>query len=274
MIYKIYTPSLHVQQYVSHYHLLHFDLKGSAVDPVKLYYPRPEQCLTFDIIGRVIGENTNTGVTQKRSFSYLSRQQTSAFNLRFESEYMMLKIVFKPGSLYRLLGIPMNELVENYLDAEQVIPADVSAVNEMLLEAADYGGIIQVIERYLTGKIKQVNERLRPRDRIYDLLESARPGHSLEWLADQACLSARQLQRKYIQYVGVSPVVFQRIQRFNYAMNLKEADMANSWLTIALQCGYSDLQHLIKDFKQFSSVTPSALIQEESVSIHKKLHLA
>jgi AraC-like DNA-binding protein len=34
------------------------------------------------------------------------------------------------------------------------------------------------------------------------------------------------------------------------------------WLTVAIQFGYSDYNHMAKDFKQFANVTPNIMIHE------------
>lgn len=34
------------------------------------------------------------------------------------------------------------------------------------------------------------------------------------------------------------------------------------WLTVAVQFGYTDYNHLAKDFKQFANVTPNIILKE------------
>ncbi len=273
MIYKIYTPSIIVQEYIEKYHLLHFNLKGLPYSPTRSYYPRAEQCLTFDPRGRITGINKQTGEKQIRSFSYLSQQQTSTYDLRFEEDYLMLKVVFKPGALFRLLGIPLQEFNEKYIDAESVIPLEVQLVNEQLANTLDYGQMIQIVEKYLIGKIQKVKVARQPIDKVFDLINSDTNLFSLDWIASQACLSTRQLERKYLERIGVSPIVYHRISRFNKALKMKEDNPFLSWFSIAITHGYTDLQHLIKDFKQFSGSTPTNLINEEAGSIHRQLKL-
>jgi AraC-like DNA-binding protein len=272
MIYQTYRPCVQLQEFVRMYHLLHFDLKGFTAAPTKAYFPHAEQCLTFDPRGRVTGINRHTGALQHRSFSYLSQQQTSTYDLSFEQEYMMLKVVFKPGGLFRLLGIPLYEFGDSYVDAESVIPVEVRAVNEQLACAQTYPQMITVVESYLTQKVKKHSIARQPIDRAFELMAN----HSifpLAWIADQACLSIRQLERKYRERIGVSPVVYNRILRFNKAFRIKEASPELSWLAVAITCGYTNLQHLIKDFKQFSGSTPTQLLYEERTSIQHQLKL-
>jgi AraC-like DNA-binding protein len=273
MIYKSFTPSLMVQEYVKNYHLLHFDLKGLTINPTKSYFPRAEQCLTFDLRGQLTSVNKHTGEKQYRPSSYFSQQQISTYELSFDEEYIMLKVVFQPGALYRLLGIPLYELGERYVDATLLIPSEIKLVNEQLANAGTYDQMICIIEQYLVHKIKKVSLPQHRIDVINELFHQPSSRFSLDTLTRQAYLSSRQLERKYLERIGVSPIVYHRIIRFNHAIQLKEKHPALSWLAVAINCGYTDLQHLIKDFRQFSGITPSALIQEEANSIHRKLKL-
>jgi len=46
---------------------------------------------------------------------------------------------------------------------------------------------------------------------------------SLDWPANQACLSQRQFYRQFMQREGISPKLYARIARFENAMKLKNA---------------------------------------------------
>lgn len=46
------------------------------------------------------------------------------------------------------------------------------------------------------------------------------------------------------------------------------------WLRIALETGYHDYQHLVKDFKQFSGVTPHSLLVAQAQSPERILGIA
>ncbi|MGN7206048.1 hypothetical protein ACTHQF_17375 [Pedobacter sp. SAFR-022] len=68
MIYRLFTAATHLSGYVRRYHLLHFNFQGTDVSPRKVYYPQPEQCLTFDPLGRVTGINKHESDTQTRGY--------------------------------------------------------------------------------------------------------------------------------------------------------------------------------------------------------------
>ena len=73
--------------------------------------------------------------------------------------------------------------------------------------------------------------------------------------------------------MGVSPKFLARISRFDKAFELKQQSTSLDWLSIALQTGYNDYQHLVKDFKQFAGVTPNLILQAELDSPERRLGL-
>jgi transcriptional regulator GlxA family with amidase domain len=78
----------------------------------------------------------------------------------------------------------------------------------------------------------------------------------IEELAKQVHISKRQIQRDFKNYVGLSPKKYARILRFNYIFKLmQEKDM--KWVDIAIQSGYFDQAHFIKNFKEFTGEEPS-----------------
>jgi AraC-like DNA-binding protein len=73
--------------------------------------------------------------------------------------------------------------------------------------------------------------------------------------------------------MGVCPKLYSRIARYYQAFRYREAHPAADWLTVALRYGYSDVQHLNKDFRAFAGVTPNRLLEENSQSPENILHL-
>ena len=92
-------------------------------------------------------------------------------------------------------------------------------------------------------------------------------------MAGLACLSISQFERRFIQLTGITPKFFTRINRFYNAYQLKDQNPKMDWLRIAVETGYHDYQHLVKDFKQFSNVTPHSLLAAQAQSPERILGL-
>ncbi|MBK6977814.1 MAG: AraC family transcriptional regulator [Cytophagaceae bacterium] len=50
------------------------------------------------------------------------------------------------------------------------------------------------------------------------------------------------------------------------AFRLKNAFPDKDWLSIALECGYYDYQHLVKDYKEFTGMSPAAFYFQDTQS--------
>src|SRR5262249_26116230 len=68
-------------------------------------------------------------------------------------------------------------------------------------------------------------------------------------------------QRRFIELftaeVGLTPKRFARIQRFQRALALACRSRPPDWARLALDCGYFDQSHLIRDFLAFSGLSPA-----------------
>ncbi len=56
----------------------------------------------------------------------------------------MLKVSFQPGSLFRLLGVPMNLLTDGHADQEAIMGKAVREIHDRLPEATDYAAMIRL----------------------------------------------------------------------------------------------------------------------------------
>jgi len=66
---------------------------------------------------------------------------------------------------------------------------------------------------------------------------------------------------KFEERTGVSPKMFDRITRFDRVYKLRNNRPDLDWLSIALNCGYYDYQHLAKDYRDFTGTTPVSFYQ-------------
>lgn len=273
MIYRYINPSPLLQDFVKKYLLIHFVLDAAKPYPFKPFPARLEQGITFNFEGFNNWINVQTQVRQIAPLCAIFGQHTTRFNLHPSGSYKLLRIFFQPGALYRLLGVPLIEFTDTWIDAASVIDSEVVEVNEQLANAQDYTKMIQVVESYLLKKVQSVQIEAHPLDRIARLLETSVTNFSLSWLSEQACLSPRQFDRRFIERMGVSPKLYSRIARYYKAFQFREAHPEVDWLTVALHFGYSDVQHLNKDFKAFAGVTPNMLLKENKQCPEKILHL-
>ena len=273
MIYRYIAPSPTLQEFVRDYLITHFTFDKDQDIPFKPYSPKPEQTITFLPKGKLIINNPLTGEIRIAPVVSICGQQLSRYNFYLTSEFLMLRVHFHPGALYRLLRVPLLEFTDCWFDASSVISREIQDVNERLANCLNYAEMITVVESYLINKIKKVKAERHPLDQVASYLYTDTSQFSLDWLAKQSFLCPRQFHRKFVERMGVGPKLYSRVVRFYKAYQYKEMHPQEDWLTIALQFGYADYQHMVKDFKEFAHVTPNLWINQDNQSPERVLQL-
>ncbi len=273
MIYKYIAPDPALQEFVKDFLIAHFRFDKDQEIPLKPYSPKPEQTITFLPRGNLTINNPLTGETQLAPVTSICGQQVSRYNFHLTSEYLMLRVHFQPGALFRLLGIPLSEFTDCWFDAQSVLGREIADVNERLANCLNYTQMIGHVEEYLLSKLKNSQADTHPLDQVASCLFKNPSKFSLDWLARQSFLCQRQFNRKFIERMGVGPKLYSRIVRFYKAYQYKETYPREDWLTIALLFGYADYQHMVKDFKEFAHVTPNLWINQDNQSPERVLYL-
>ena len=242
---------------------------------MKPYAARPEHCLAFYPRGFTRVEDPVSGQSFVQSKVYLSGQYTHRINKYASTpEFLMILVVFHPGAVYRLTGIPASELHNRGYDLECIFPEATRCIAEQLANAHDYREMLDRIDLFLlqlADRCKAVDEW--PVHRLMRAMVGAHTIQGVEQLAAEACLSVRQLERVFLQQCGISPGKMLQIVRFDRAYRLRLEHPEFSWLRIAMECGYHDYQHLAKAFREFAHASPNEILPAETMAPEHQLGL-
>jgi len=177
----------------------------------------------------------------------------------------LLGIRFQPSGARRILGVPIHEL------SGRIVPMDalhreLGAAVRSACAASNGPARLRILEAALCRRATAG----KPADpavwgALKHMLETDGCAPVQELLA-AAGISRRQLERKFKDWVGLTPRTLGRILRFQKVFKALESGAAN-WAEVAADCGYFDQSHLIRDFRQFAGECPSALaIPQDSLT--------
>lgn len=258
MVLLEFAPSASLSDFVRVYRVVHFVFDDAANIPFKPYPPRPEHCLSFYPRDTETVEYVNGGDKITKLKTVLMGQHDVVTNRFVGKDFLVFQVVFKPGALYRITGIPSNQLNNSYFDAEVVFPRNIKEVNDKINDAVDYIQMVSIVEAFLLKQINRGVKESHRLDLVSNLILQTNQNLNIEWLAKESCLSLRQYERKFIERMGISPRYFNRIVKFENAFRMKNKQPNLDWQSIAFNCGYYDYQHLVKDYKAFTNQTPTA----------------
>jgi AraC-like DNA-binding protein len=272
MICKSISPSPALKEFVRNYTLLHLRFNNAQQIPFKHRPPKPEQGIVFYIKGYVNLANLVTGDQQTPATVALFSHQTDKKLFQVSAEFFMFTIFLRPGILHRLTGVPAVDLKQDYHDAELFFGTEVRAITEQLSSATGYSSMVDIIERFLLPKFRQMKTQAAV-DEVADYLLADPTRFSLDYAASQACLSTKQFYRRFVERIGISPKLFSRMSRFNYAYHYKIAQPNASWSSVAQEFYYTDYHHMEKECKEFTGLTPNEWLQQNQASPERILRL-
>jgi AraC-like DNA-binding protein len=261
---KYYSPHPALQDIVFAIIAIDEHLPGGISHVITPYPPTPLQSIMFYFDHPILMQKEGSNLFERQSPVVVVGPQYSRVNLKVIEKLTSVRVDFKPGGLFRLLGVPMNQLFDQGIPAEQLFGNEMVHLNERLLNAGSMDVAVKAIELFLLKRCTWLKPSL-PFDVAMNELMFANGNLSIENTASIACMSVRQLERKCIERVGMTPKTFARIIRFSKAYRLRESRPELAWSAIAGEAGYFDQMHMIKDFKKFTGSTPTIL--EDALSM-------
>lgn len=249
-------------EFVHRYEVVRFVFGRDISPPVKYHTPRPEQSLTFypKESQRFSYTDSNEIITYPRAI--VNGAHTMPTYRYGGHDFLAIRVVFQPGALYRLTGVPAGELTNTFVDAEAIWPKAIRLVSERLNSTDELTHMLTIIEAFLTGLIQSFRKNHHAVDATSRLMLQQPQRVSLDHLADQSCLSVRQFIRKFEERIGLSPKQFDRIARFDKAYRMRNKYPSLDWLSVALACGYYDHQHFAKDCKELTYLSPASFFAQ------------
>lgn len=262
LLYHI-PPSVQLQQYVRFYRLIHFDFRESHSPqaPVKAYRPRIEQCLQFTPFSLETTEYQNHNSMQQKVA--LFGQHTELTARKLHGHFLNFQVIFKPGIISALIKNSTEELTNKYLNAGDVLGDGVLIVNERLSECKSYAQMKNCVEDYLKTLLFKIQLKPSPVFDIAHYLLNPYDTKPLEWYASQCNLSYRQFDRVFKLQTGIVPKDYRNLVRLDLAYLLKNRNPKKDGLSIAIESGFYDYQHLSKNYKKYTGFSPTEFFAME-----------
>lgn len=172
----------------------------------------------------------------------LAGQLTRPLILSSTGPVSVLGVRFQPDGARAFLGRPLATATDHRADL--TADADALAFRTALLNT-DPSGRIAAAEAYIAARGCLIDPHIRA---AVDALAAGRD-------LPPTTLSERTLQRRFLDYVGVSPRMLAAIFRFRRVFDAIEHPEAPGWVEAALAAGYFDQPQMARDFRRFVGCT-------------------
>jgi AraC-like DNA-binding protein len=167
----------------------------------------------------------------------------------------LVGVRFRPGGLTALFRLDASLLTDGRCDLALLWP-DARLVWNRLGETPP-AARIAVLAAALRGL------RQRPADALarhcIRAIEASRGRIAMAQLSASAGVGIRRIERHFAQHVGLSAKRFARVVRFQSVL-ARLSRQEPDWADVAIDCGYADQPHLVREFKELSGLTPAAAV--------------
>jgi AraC-like DNA-binding protein len=164
-------------------------------------------------------------------------------------------VSFHPGGAHPFFATPADALRELHVELGEVWGRDGAVLRERLLAAGTVDAILRTLEAVMLARVA----RPLAVDPIVafaaDALESGVPVGAV---VDRVGMTASGFIRHFTARVGLTPKRFARVRRFRRVLDAIDAGRSVDWARVAATCGYFDQAHLIRDFRAFAGISPTA----------------
>lgn len=175
-------------------------------------------------------------------------------------EASVMGVHFKPGGAFPFLRPPADELRGVHMDLEAIWGRAVAEIRDRLCETASLARRFRLLERFLLSRLFRPMQHHGAVAMALANLARAQSQMTRE-LAREARLSEKRFIDVFRSEVGVNPRLINRIFRFQRLLVLMHRTAAPDWAQLALNHGYFDQSHLIRDFSAFSGFSPADYIR-------------
>jgi AraC-like DNA-binding protein len=235
-------PSPDLRRFVDRYWIVSWDLRGQQPHTQETL-PYPCAHLVFEA-----GNTTIVGV------------MTGKFTRLLEGRGQVFGIKFQPAGFYPFARRPMRSLTNQTLPCADIFGVHCDALESAILAQPDERAQVALVEGFLRACLPEPDERVATLNHIVADIAADRDITTVEQVlchCARGAMSKRTLQRLFSEYIGVGPKWVIRRFRLHEAAGRIDAGDAIDWPRTALELGYADQTHFIKDFKAIVGKTPA-----------------
>lgn len=260
MIYQEYEPCEALRPFIRCYWSLEQESADGEQESERIF---PDGCIEWIFhFGDSYEKREAGGEWESQGRSFVHGQLKRFIEIRPTGKTGICSVRFEPAGLYPFIQGSVNELTERTLLTTDLWPGAGARFMKAAEQCTSMTERLRLMERFLL-------ENLRPArhdagiERLIAKIRAANGCGTLEDWMIGAEDGRRTLERRFSESTGLSPKVFARIVRFNYALRLIRAKDFSSFTAVAYDGGFYDQAHFIRDFRYFAGLNPKTYFADD-----------
>lgn len=182
----------------------------------------------------------------------------------------VMGVVFRPGGAHALTGEHQQSMLSRDIDLDDLFGAAARQLRQRLLETGAAARRIALLQQWL------LRQRRGPATdpavaHVLMALDRAPQWARIAPLVKETGLSEDCFGERFRRQVGMGPKRYARLQRFRAVLVQVHRAQTVDWCRVAADGGFTDQAHLVREFRAFAGLTPTALMARRGAHLN---HLA
>jgi AraC-like DNA-binding protein len=165
-----------------------------------------------------------------------------------------ITLALSPAAARAIVGMPVRELTETVVPLAEVWGTTGCDLCDQL---GDVPGQLAPVWEALRARLAAGQDWLAPAA-LQGIERAPRPTQSLVRRLDR---TERRVQQLFADHLGLAPRSFARLVRWHRLVRSLRGVARPAWAGLALDHGYFDQAHLVRDFRAFSGLTPTEFLR-------------
>lgn len=163
---------------------------------------------------------------------------------------------FNPDGFIAFATKPLGTMENKAVALAELFGNDGLLLERDILAAKTTDDRVKIVELFLNGRVGSAESIDRIIKTTIAAMFTLNGQLSVSEISKEMNVNRRQLQRRFSLVIGLSPKQLSKIIRLQAAIKLLMSDEQGSLTNIAYEGNYYDQAHFIKDFKEFTGVSP------------------
>ncbi len=190
--------------------------------------------------------------------TFLAGLSSSPVFIQSNGRAKCLQINFTPIGARHFFRFPMDLLTDQMLPFADVAEPELAEFVRRIEDLTSWNARLDHALAYVIKRLRQDTVQLTPADHVLRRLLETGGQVSVTSLAKEIGWSRKHLAQKFRKDIGLRPKTVARVIRFGKVLKHAQNCCDIDWAGLAVDCGYADQAHLIRDFSEFSGQSPEA----------------
>lgn len=199
---------------------------------------------------------TGPAVTLPKCF--LIGQLTSPYMVEPTGVTGTFFVCFHPDGFLPFTPFPIKDMENKAIPLEELFGEEGLQLAQQIIDAYTTASRVAIIEAFLLERLSKESTIDQLIKRTVDMIMTANGQLSVNELSEFNNIHRRQLVRKFSSAIGLSPKQLSKTIRLQATLKQLLNNEVKNFTELAYAHEYADQAHFIKEFKEFTGLTPKA----------------